>query len=268
MPRIRTIKPEFFSNEEIGNLPPEARLLFVGLWTLADREGRLQDRPMRIGAQLFPYDDWSIGALLQQLDQAGLILRYELYGKKCIQIINFTKHQNPHPKETNYGLPPPVKHFTEITGNSTEVTEIQPPCPVDSHVLSMGNGPIDYGLSPPTPSQQESAETAPAERPRETKTSERESKSRFSLKECEQYAASLKGIKQPKAYGKTIWRSAEADDEIAEFQGSLGNTGKLMKKQPDKPVDVAAMQRLADELEKMELKEQAAAVRAGIEASK
>ena len=41
-----------------------------------------------------------------------------------------------------------------------------------------------------------------------------------------------------------------------------------MKKAPDKPVDVAEMQRLADELEKMELKEQAAAVRAGIEASK
>jgi hypothetical protein len=239
--RIRTIKPDFFSNEEIGDLPAEARLLFIGLWTLADCEGRLQDRPMRIAAQLFPYDSWPIPTLLDNLAQAHLIARYEAEGKKCIQIINFLKHQRPHPKETNFGLPA----CREMPGNSTA-------CRVDSHVLD--HGLLDHGLSTP----------APAEPPRE-KTSERASGSRFSLKECEQYAASLKGIKQPKAYGKTIWRSAEADDEIADF---LGNTGKAMKKQPDKPVDVAAMQRLADELERMELKEQAAAVRAGIEASK
>jgi hypothetical protein len=254
MPRIRTIKPEFFSNEEIGNLPAEARLLFIGLWTLADREGRLQDRPMRIGAQLFPYDAWAIASLLEELDRVGLIARYEAEGTKCIQIINFTKHQNPHPKETRYGLPPPLKHFTEITGNSTEVTEIQPPCPVDSHVLTMDS--LDHGLSPPTPSQP----------PAEQKTSERASGSRFSLKECVRYAKSLKSIKSPEAFGKAIWRSGDQDDEIAAHQA--GHSGNPMKKAPDKPVDVAEMQRLADDLDAMEHHEAAKALRASIEASK
>jgi hypothetical protein len=130
-----------------------------------------------------------------------------------------------------------------------------------SHSYSSESDNLAVALSPAP----RTAKTAPKDRKGAKTTSERESKSRFSLKECEQYAASLKGIKQPKAYGKTIWRSAEADDEIADF---LGNTGKLMKKQPDKPVDVAEMQRLADELDAMGLDKQAKAVRAGIEASK
>src|SRR5580765_8824333 len=139
MPRIRTIKPDFFSNEQIGQLPAEARLLFIGLWTLADREGRLQDRPIRIGAQLFPYDAaWSVASFLEDLAKANLIWRYEVEGKKCIQIINFTKHQNPHPKETNFGLPAPPKQCREITGNS-EASR------VDSHVLTMDSLTMDYG---------------------------------------------------------------------------------------------------------------------------
>ena len=88
MPRIRTIKPNFFSNEEVGKLKCEARLLFIGLWTLADCEGRLEDRPVRIRAQLFPYDPaWSIATLLEDLDRAKLITSaMRLKGKKCIQI--------------------------------------------------------------------------------------------------------------------------------------------------------------------------------------
>jgi hypothetical protein len=48
MPRTRQIKPGFFKNDELAELPIEARLLFAGLWTIADREGRLEDRPKKI----------------------------------------------------------------------------------------------------------------------------------------------------------------------------------------------------------------------------
>ena len=47
MARSRNIKPSFFMNEDIIELPYEARLLFIGLWTLADREGRLENRPKK-----------------------------------------------------------------------------------------------------------------------------------------------------------------------------------------------------------------------------
>jgi hypothetical protein len=48
MARARNIKPAFFKNEQLVELGMSTRLLFIGLWCLADREGRLEDRPKRI----------------------------------------------------------------------------------------------------------------------------------------------------------------------------------------------------------------------------
>jgi hypothetical protein len=107
MPRARNIKPGFFMNEDLAECDLPARLLFIGLWCLADREGRLEDRPKRIGAFVFPYEDYDVDALLNQLHEHGFILRYEVDGGKYIQIINFKKHQNPHPKEAASVIPAP-----------------------------------------------------------------------------------------------------------------------------------------------------------------
>lgn len=93
MARIRTIKPSFFKNEDLADLPMTARLLFIGLWTIADREGRLEDRYKRIKAEVFPYDTVDIDSLLSRLQSAGFIMRYEVGELKVIQIINFSKHQ-------------------------------------------------------------------------------------------------------------------------------------------------------------------------------
>lgn len=54
--RARNIKPGFFKNEDISECSPSARLLFIGLWMLADREGRLEYRPKRWKGELFPYE--------------------------------------------------------------------------------------------------------------------------------------------------------------------------------------------------------------------
>mgnify|MGYP000908911690 CR=1 FL=1 len=56
MARIRSIKIGFFQNDTLSLMPASTRLLFCGLWVLADREGRLEDRPGRIWAELFPYE--------------------------------------------------------------------------------------------------------------------------------------------------------------------------------------------------------------------
>ena len=55
MARARNVKPGLMANERLAELPAIARLLFVYLWVLADREGRLEDRPKRIAAQALPY---------------------------------------------------------------------------------------------------------------------------------------------------------------------------------------------------------------------
>jgi hypothetical protein len=99
MARMRTLKIGFFANDRLAELPPLARLLFSGLWLIADREGRLENRPKRIKAEILPYDDCDITALLGQLEKSGFIECYEEQGIECVQIVNFAKHQFPNAKE-------------------------------------------------------------------------------------------------------------------------------------------------------------------------
>ena len=108
---MRTIKPGFFTNEELTELEPLARLLFAGLWCWADREGRLEDRPRRLRIEILPYDDCDADALLDQLAGRGLIVRYAADRTRYIQVVNFVKHQNPHYKEVASTIPPPDGHL-------------------------------------------------------------------------------------------------------------------------------------------------------------
>ena len=78
--RARGIKPSFFTDEALVELPFEARLLFMGLWCVADREGRLQDRPKQLRIQLFPCDSVDVDGLLDRLQGENLILRYQVAG--------------------------------------------------------------------------------------------------------------------------------------------------------------------------------------------
>ena len=110
MPRARNIKPSFFTNEELVELPIEDRLLFVGLWTMADRAGRMEDRPKRIKITLFPADNLDVNESLERLQQAGFIERYQVDSCKYIQICKFEKHQNPHKNEADSCIPAPDGH--------------------------------------------------------------------------------------------------------------------------------------------------------------
>jgi len=106
--RARNIKPGFFKNDAIGEMSFQSRLLFIGLWCMADREGRLEDKPKKIWAELFPYDrDLDVNDLLIELERGGFILRYEIKGVKLLYVVNFVKHQDPHYKEKASELPPP-----------------------------------------------------------------------------------------------------------------------------------------------------------------
>jgi hypothetical protein len=106
MARARNIKPSFFKNEFLAECDPLARLLFIGLWTLADRDGRLECRPLRIKAELFPYDNCDIVAMLGQLQARGFVIAYEAGGKKILEIPKFGEHQRCHPEERSENLPP------------------------------------------------------------------------------------------------------------------------------------------------------------------
>lgn len=114
MARARNIKPGFFKNEILGVADPLYSLLFEGLWVLADRAGRLEDRPLRIKGEVFPYrDGLNVDAMLTWLESNGFIRRYTAQGKKCILVLEFVKHQNPHKNESESELPAPSDECTK-----------------------------------------------------------------------------------------------------------------------------------------------------------
>lgn len=107
MARIRSIKPEFFMHDGLAELPPLHRLLFIGIWTQADREGRLEDRPARIKAAVLPYDEADVDAMLWNLAEhrERFVVRYEASGVRYLQVTGFAAHQQPHIKEVASKIP-------------------------------------------------------------------------------------------------------------------------------------------------------------------
>lgn len=111
MARARNIKPGFFKNEYLAAMEPMTRLLFIGLWTLADREGRLEYRPKRIWMELFPLEEsYSVEDGIADLSDAGFLLAFEANGKTYLQVANWSKHQSPHHKEVGSDIPAPPGH--------------------------------------------------------------------------------------------------------------------------------------------------------------
>jgi hypothetical protein len=144
MARSRNIKPGFFTNDQLAELPALTRLLFVGLWTIADREGRIEDRPKKVKAETMPYDNFDCDEALSDLQKAGFIVRYTSGGTNVIQVVNWGKHQNPHVKEQPSTLPAPDKHQTstvqeqdkqqpspEVAGLIPDSSPLIPDCSTD-----------------------------------------------------------------------------------------------------------------------------------------
>ena len=72
---------------------------------MADREGRLEDKPRLIKAEIFPYYDCDVNGELTKLERLGLVTRYESGGFAVIEVCNFKKHQTPHNTEKASVLP-------------------------------------------------------------------------------------------------------------------------------------------------------------------
>ena len=121
MARARNIKPGFFKNDVLVEMSFSTRLLFIGLWCIADREGRFEDRPKKIKMELFPMDDVDVDAALNELASGGFLVRYEVDGKRYVQIYNFAKHQVPHHKEVASEIPAPEGH-KQVTKHPYQVS--------------------------------------------------------------------------------------------------------------------------------------------------
>ncbi len=120
MTRIRTIKPEFWTDEKVVELSAFARLLFIGIWNFCDDEGRMVYSPRRIKMQIFPADALDIEALFDELTANGLVQVYGTSGSRYLQVRGFARHQKID-KRSASRLPPPP--------DFTESLRSQPPYP-------------------------------------------------------------------------------------------------------------------------------------------
>jgi len=127
MARIRTIKPEFWSDEKLAECSPSARLLFIATWNFADDDGRMEYSPKRLKMQAFPGDNIDVLPLVDELAKHRLVIIYRIGTHDYLAIPNFRKHQRvdkprasilPDPVDANrqqietvksrYGQPPPT----------------------------------------------------------------------------------------------------------------------------------------------------------------
>ena len=105
MARIRTIKPEFFTSEDIVSMSPLARLFYVSLWCESDREGRMEWKPGTFKMRYLPGDSCDVAELAKELIANGLIVLYTVDGKQYAEIPTFTEHQVINNRESVSTLP-------------------------------------------------------------------------------------------------------------------------------------------------------------------
>jgi len=104
--RIRSIKPQFFLDSKILDLPPLARLLFIGLWCCADREGRMHYDPRELRRQVLPDETQSVfDEMFGALTASNLIRLYAVENSSYVDIPHFLAHQVPYHKEQPSVIP-------------------------------------------------------------------------------------------------------------------------------------------------------------------
>lgn len=130
MARIRTVKPEFWTDDKVVSVNRDARLFFIGLFNWADDEGILEDKPLQLKMRIFPSDndlgEAEINALLGQLADKQLIQRYAVESQRLICISKFNKHQkisSPNPSR----FPGPHGEFISPGGEKFPEAGIKTP---------------------------------------------------------------------------------------------------------------------------------------------
>lgn len=108
MARIRSIKPEFWTSEQVLECSPNARLLFIGMWNFADDCGRLPCSPKSLKAQIFPSDDITlenIRGMINELSANGLLLIYSVEDKDYLQVTGWSHQRIDKPQPAKYPAP-------------------------------------------------------------------------------------------------------------------------------------------------------------------
>lgn len=94
MARIRSIKPEFWTDGVMVTLTPLARLLYIGMWNFACDGGHLENDPVSLKLRILPMDDVDARGLVAELLDTGRIRRRVMGdGREYLAILRFGDHQ-------------------------------------------------------------------------------------------------------------------------------------------------------------------------------
>lgn len=107
MARIRTIKPDFWTDEKLTECSLSARLFFIGTWNFADDNGNLVRSSKKLKMQIFPADHIDSEQLVLELIEIGVLVEYEVKGEKYLHIRGFKRHQVIN-RPSKTGLPEPT----------------------------------------------------------------------------------------------------------------------------------------------------------------
>jgi hypothetical protein len=141
MARIRSIKPEFWTSEQIMGLNPLTRLLFIGMWNFADDYGRMPYAPATIKAQILPGDTLElqlIRNMLAELSSAGLILLYTAKGREYLEITGWCHQKIDKPHKPKH--PSPVIDEPETIDEQEQT--VAEPSPNIPRTLAVGEDRI------------------------------------------------------------------------------------------------------------------------------
>lgn len=130
MARIRTVKPEFWSDEKLASVSRDARLLFVALFNMAEDHGVARGNPAYVRSQAFPYDDdvtpAAVAGWLTELERAGVVRRFTKEKEAFLFIVNFGRHQKID-KPSRATLPEPPAVFEELSSSGFDEPSPSPP---------------------------------------------------------------------------------------------------------------------------------------------
>lgn len=108
MARIRSIKPEFWTSEQVMECSSSARLLFIGLWNFCDDSGRHPLTPRQIKALIFPADDLTVEnvrGMIDELSTNGLLDIYTVENKEYLQVTGWQHQKIDRPQKPKYPGP-------------------------------------------------------------------------------------------------------------------------------------------------------------------
>lgn len=169
MARIRSIKPEYWTSEQVVECSPMARLLFIGLWNFCDDNGVHPASAKRAKMEVFPSDDLTEGAVKKLIDElltTGLLAKFEVDGKSYWNVTGWHHQKIERP---SYKFPAPPKSTSDPRGHGEDSTSARRVFADDSPPDGKGcredverNGGGKKNTNPPSPSSKHSALLAQA----------------------------------------------------------------------------------------------------------